>query len=172
MWARLAGAVAGVSAVGGGCWYCVQQMGHGGHAATIAQPMVLEATAVSQDILVSVLQCDATINQASDLVVKAFQHPDTKEVLKDLFTEEFTENPATVGALKEFLVDKVLVDPWVHEELVGLSTELGQAIAANETIWPGKTLDLLRDASLDALQKEQLLDEVKVALRAAAGQVV
>jgi hypothetical protein len=118
------------------------------------------ANALSQDLVIKVLGADQSLRLVSELLVKAARHPDFLRALSDFLRHVFIEDPRGKEALRKFLVDDVIRDPWVLEHLLKLVDRLGADIAADSAVWPAGTVDALRVAAMDALETDTFNEEL------------
>lgn len=117
----------------------------------------------SHSFVHGVLASDDTLGRVGDILVDAFQHPIVKAEIKSLLVNEFTENDVTIANLKQFIVDSVLKDEWVNDTLIEFAKSVGVGLIHDPSIWPKTTLELLKKATWDALQRSQFQEEVQLA---------
>ena len=128
----------------------------------------ISASSLSNDVQHALMKDKGTTDHAINLVVEVFKSEQVLGALKDVFVSEFTENEATIAALKKFLLDDVINDPHVRDTLIGFAQSAGLQLLAEPDIWPGKTVDLLKNAAIDGLSDEEFLLAVLQALKAGA----
>ena len=126
---------------------------------------VSAASMLSTEVVHAVLNDENTVDLAVGLLAAVFKHREVLDATSTFFVNEFTENDETVANLKRFIVDKVLVDPWVYDELIHMSHHLGVTLTSDAEIWPGLSLELLKNSSLEALQSNEFNDNLKEAVR-------
>jgi hypothetical protein len=162
MWVKWLSAVVSTAAVTGGVTYArhrqrVRTTPDEGSSGGLTS----SALTLTSDIVDGIFRDDDIMNLVGDVVVRAFLHPEAVDAVKNHFQHEFTENDETVGALKTFIVDKVILDKWVSDHLVEMSVLLGGKLLNRPEVWPTGTCDLLKDAALEALVQEQFLEAAK-----------
>jgi hypothetical protein len=176
---RWAAAAVTTAAVGGCMGYALGWNGPGRPWAALpnsfsssnADAIEFEALAqqLGHELIVSIFRDEETLAALTGLLLKTFTDPRVTAELKVFFKEQFTQDERTVRALKHFLVNDVLADTWVREELLTVSSELGSGLAADEEVWPTRTLETLGEASLEALQtpefQEKAMEAAMKALR-------
>lgn len=113
------------------------------------------ASVLTGAIVDSILKDPAVVDNAVSLIARSFLHPLATQALKEHFVGEFTDNDATVRALKTFVLSDVIQDPWVSEELISLARHLGKELVSDPSIWPGQSLELLRSAALEGLEQDR-----------------
>eukprot|EP00758_Cryptobia_borreli_P014648 Tbor_TRINITY_DN5941_c1_g8::TRINITY_DN5941_c1_g8_i1::g.18950::m.18950 len=126
---------------------------------SLSIPIDPSASTLVQDLNKSLVEKE-TINLLVTLILDTFQHPKAVSALKELFVDEFTQNEETLGNLKKFILDDVIKDPWVSDELIRMSKEEGLSLIAEPDIWPGESLEILKNAALDGLVDQRMKDEL------------
>lgn len=135
-------------------------------------PLSTSTAALTQSIVDAVLRDDQTLDLIITLVKDLFLHQDTVDALKAHFKAEFTVNEQTTNALKTFIWDDVILDPWVATKLIELSKDAGNNLIAHQNVYPGLSMELLGAAALEALNTAQFRKELRDALVDAARSVV
>jgi hypothetical protein len=115
---------------------------------------------MSKDLILSVLKTDQSLRLVTELLLKAARHPEFRQELSAFLKFVFVEDPRGSAALKRFVVDQVILDPWVKDNLLGLATGLGADVMADRRIWPEGALELLQVAAADALASDTFNDEL------------
>lgn len=128
----------------------------------------ISASSLSSDVQQALVRDKNTLSLATNLVAEVFRSDQVLDALKDVFVTEFTENEATIASLKKFLVDDVISDPHVSETLIGFAKDAGLQLLAEPEIWPGRTVDMLKNAAIDGLFEEELLSAITKALKTGA----
>ncbi len=163
IWGKWVSAAVGAVACAGGYTYVRHRQDvHATQTSSSSSGAITtSALTLTGDIVDGIFRDDDIMGLVGNVVVKAFLHDEGIEAVKQHFQHEFTENDATVGALKRFIVDEVILDKWVSDHLVEMSILLGGKLLNRPEIWPTGTCDLLQDAALQALVEEQFLDAAK-----------
>ena len=128
----------------------------------------ISASSLSSDVQQALVKDKNTLTLATNLVVEVFRSDQVLDALKDVFVTEFTENEATIAALKKFIVDDVINDPHVSETLIGFAQDAGLQLLTEPEIWPGRTVEVLKSAAIDGLFEEEVLAAVTKALKTGA----
>nr|ACI15951.1 hypothetical protein [Bodo saltans] len=127
--------------------------------------MATSASALTGNVVNAVLRDDNTTQNVVVLLKGVFTHHDFLFHLKTHFKEQFTTNDETVSSLKHFVVDGILKDPFVSDQLIGVGKDLGTHLREHPRVHPEPVLELLKNASLDALRSDrfqrELLDSLK-----------
>lgn len=122
-----------------------------------------QASALSKDLILGVLKTEHSLKLVSALLLQACKHPDFRNELKVFLKYVFIENERGSAALKKFVVDQVILDPWVKDHLLDLVQGLGTEIMADARIWPGSeagTLSMLQDCAFTALSTDRFNEEL------------
>jgi hypothetical protein len=128
-----------------------------------------QAAAMSKDLILGVLKSDHSLKLVSALLLQACKHQTFRDELAKFLKHVFVENPRGAAALKKFVVDQVILDPWVKEHLLALVKGLGDDIMSDPRIWPGMDkglLGLLKDCAMESLTSDQFTAELYDAVRA------
>jgi hypothetical protein len=127
--------------------------------------MATSASTLTGNVVDAVLRDGNTVENVVVLLKGVFTHHDFLFHLKAHFKEQFTTNDDTVASLRQFVVDGILKDPFVSDQLIGVGKDLGTHLAEHPRVYPGPTLELLKDAALDALRTERFQKELTEALK-------
>lgn len=120
-----------------------------------------QAEALSKDLILGVLKTDQSLSLVSKLLLNACKHEEFKKELNSFLKYVFIENERGSRNLKNFVVDKVILDAWVKENLLSLVQGLGDEIMNDKRIWPDELLmNLLKNSALDALTGETFNEEL------------
>ncbi|KEG14895.1 hypothetical protein DQ04_00271290 [Trypanosoma grayi] len=127
----------------------------------------LAAVALSSEVVDTVLVRDEQLQKLLRGFVKdVFLHPDVVQEIKAYVKEEFTNNEATVTALRKFIVEDIICDTWVADELISMVKEAGKEIVEDPAVHPGLTLRLIGSAAQEGLQTSTFKESLWQALRA------
>ncbi len=127
----------------------------------LALQLKAQASALSKDLILGVLKTDQSLSLVSKLLLDACKHDDFKKELNKFLKYCFIENERGSKNLKHFVVDKVILDPWVKDNLLSLVRGLGDDIMNDKRIWPDELLmNLLKNSALDALTGEAFNEEL------------
>lgn len=120
-----------------------------------------QAEALSKDLILGVLRTDQSLNLVSKLLLECCKHDEFRKELNSFLKYVFIENERGSKNLKSFVVDKVVLDPWVKDNLLSLVKGLGDDIMSDRRIWPDEFLmNLLKNSALDALTGETFNEEL------------
>ena len=164
IWVKCLSTTVGALAITGGAYYAQHRQRVRESSSlpnTTTSALTSSALTLTSDLVDGVFRDEQVMNLIGDVVVKAFLHPAAIDALKVHFQDEFTENEATVSALKTFVVDRVILDKWVSDHLVEMSVLLGRKLMNRPEVWPTGTCNLLQDAALEALAQETFLEAAR-----------
>ena len=120
-----------------------------------------QTEAMSKELILGVLKTEQSLKLVSELLLKACKHPEFKKELSAFLKEVFVTDPRGSAALKKFVVDDVILDPWVKDKLLVMVHGLGTDIMNDKKIWPDELLMvLLKDSALDALTSDTFNEEL------------
>ena len=120
----------------------------------------VQAAAMSKDLILGVLRSDQCLRLVTALLLQACRHPEFKKELSAFLKYVFVEDPRGSAALKKFVVDDVILDPWVRDNLLALVSGLGKDVMNDRRVWPDQTLELLKGGALDAIVTDRFNDEL------------
>lgn len=120
-----------------------------------------QTEALSKELILGVLKTEHSLRLVSELLLRACKHPEFKKELSSFLKEVFVTDPRGSAALKKFVVDDVIMDPWVKDKLLIMVKDLGADILNDNKIWPDELLMvLLKDSALDALTSDTFNEEL------------
>lgn len=105
----------------------------------------------SKDVALTALSDTAVLDLVVDVLRDAFFYPSTKEVLKQFFHKQFTENEQTLRDVQMLVVDCLLSDPWIRDTLLLLCNRVSREVA-------GDAADMAGDAALEGLAAPDIHD--------------
>ena len=127
----------------------------------------IAAACLSKQIIVETFKDQQVLNELIDLLLRAITRDEVKDAFKTFLKKQFdaNENPhGTAEAVRTFLVDRIVNDPWVREQLIRLACDLGTEVYRNPQVWE-ETLAFLADTSWKGISSELFLQEVVNALK-------
>nr|CCC91114.1 conserved hypothetical protein [Trypanosoma congolense IL3000] len=127
----------------------------------------LAAVALSSEVVDNVLiRNETSLMLVKNLVRDVLAHSAFLNHLKGYVIAEFTTNKETVSALRKFVVEDIIRDPWVSDELISMAKETGREIAGDPEVYPNLVLSLLADAAVEGLRTDTFVEALSFAVKA------
>jgi hypothetical protein len=124
-----------------------------------------QTEALSKELILGVLKEEQSLRLVTQLLLAACKHPEFKAELSRFLKTVFIDDPRGSGALKKFVVDDVVLDPWVKDNLLALVKKLGSDISDDKRIYPDEFLMvMLKHSALDALNSDTFSEELWVSV--------
>ena len=98
------------------------------------------------------IKSDVIVDEAVRLLLRTLREPQVKADAKKMLAGTFSGSGDATAALKHFLLDDVISDPWVRNSLISEVRDVGKQLISEPVIYPKGVLGMIGNCAVVVLK--------------------